>query len=360
MSDVISSLEEAYGFQVHDQREAGGRTILETDRGLYNVYFYPQGYRYKKKLIDQVKKHLTSQAGLPILPVEKTKDSRSFLVIGDKMVYVQRGIRENPPMNYAFATGQALAEFHQGTAGFTGDKLFYPYRSHGSWPSMWRKKMKSFESIRESLESDAGEITPFDEYLLTTYTYVYHMGDTAIQYLQANGYQQMVKQTAPYGKIAFQNFDDGYVVFDERGAKRLAGEYAWVLDMRARDIGQWIKAEVRRNGYDPQVIRQFLAGYNRISPLLDEEYNVIYALFAYPGRFFRQVELYDQMNVQDIEFAGLREWTVELDQELLLMEDLLRRYPLLVEEEYGIRVPRIEWLWRNQPDEEDRLFIENQ
>ena len=348
MSEVINLLQEEYGFHVFDQREVGGRTILQTDKGLYNLYIYPEGYRSKKKLIDQVKKHIGKQSDFSLLPVEKTKDNRSYLTVGDKMLYVQRGIREGLPADYAYATGESLAQFHKSTANLTGDALFYPFRSQGSWPAMWRKKISSFESIRENLERETREFTTFDEYLLTTYTYAHHLGDTAVQYLQDNGYQQVVKQTAAHGKISFQNFDDGYLLFHENGSRKLAGEYSWVLDMRTRDIGQWMKAEVRRNGYNPAMIKQFIDGYNSTAPLLKEEYAIVLALLMYPGRFFRQVELYDRMEAESLENVDLQEWTQDLDEELMAMEDVMRQFPALVEEEFGAELPQVDWLSRER------------
>ncbi|MGD8192088.1 hypothetical protein ACQCN2_19125 [Brevibacillus ginsengisoli] len=346
MSDVINLLQEEYGFHVFDQREVGGRTILETDKGLYNLYIYPEGYRAKKKLVEQVKKHLTKQTDFSLLPVEKTKNNQSYLTVGDKMLYVQRGIREGHTADYAQATGESLAQFHKSTSTLTGDAVYYPFRSQGSWPSMWRKKINSFESMRENLERETREFTAFDEYLLTTYTYAHHMGDTAVQYLQANGYQQVVKLTAGFGKIAFQNFDDGFLLFHENGSRKLAGEYSWVLDMRSRDIGQWIKGEIRRNGYNPAVICRFLDGYNHTEPLLNEEYAVIFSLLMYPGRFFRQVEMYDRMDRASFETMELQEWTQDLDQELLAMEDAMRKFPALVKEAYGFVLPQVDWLSR--------------
>lgn len=353
MSDVINLIQEEYGFHVFDQREAGGRTILQTDKGLYNLYIYPDGYRAKKKLIDQVKKHIAKASDFTLLPVEKTKDNRSYLTVGDKMLYVQRGIREGLPADYASATGESLAQFHKSTSSLTGDVIYYPFRSQGSWPAMWRKKISTFEGIRENLERETREFTVFDEYLLTTYTYAHHMGDTAVQYLQANGYQQVVKLTAGLGKISFQNFDDGYLLFHEDGSRKLAGEYSWVLDMRTRDIGQWVKAEVRRNGYHPEVIQQFLEGYNRTAPLLKEEFAVIFALMMYPGRFFRQVEFYDQMDAESLENVDLKEWTQDLDHELIMMEEVLRNFPSLVEDQFGVELPQVDWMKRVRSVAED-------
>lgn len=348
MSDVISMIQEQYGFTVNGYREVGGRTILETNRGLFNLYTYPLNYRNKKKLVDSVRKHITKGTSFTTLPILKTKENQPYLIAGDRVIYVHKGIRESIPVDFPFSIGRALAEFHQGTCSFTVDALFFPYRSMGTWPSMWRKKISMFDSIREELERNQGDLTVFDEYILTTYTYVHQIADISIKFLQDNGYQNVTRMSATTGKIAFQNFDDGYIMFDERGSRRLAGEYAWVLDMRARDIGQWIKAEVRRNGYNPFVIGQFLAGYNEVAPLLEEEYSVIYSLLVYPGRFFRQIELYDQINDGNLDQSELRNWTEELEQELVEMENVLRQFPLLIEEIYGIRIPRIEWLWRDR------------
>jgi len=344
-------IESVWGFRILDCRQNGAHTALYTDRGLFYLFTAPAGYKYKRRFIDRVNRHLKNQKEIRLLRIEPTTEGKLYVVHDQQICYLYRGLREAMPVEGIYAYGQALAMFHQATANFTGDRLFLPYSSLGGWPAMWRKRLRQYEAFQYDLESFDGEITPFDEYLLTTRTYVNHLGDTAVQYLDDVGYQQVVKDTANCGKVAYQNFDDGYILFNENCAQHAAGEWSWVIDMRARDIGQWIKADVRRHGWREDAVIQFLDGYNSVCPLMKSEYAVVYALLLYPGRFLKLMETYRSLPVEERFELDFFTWQEQMEDELAKMEQALRSYPLTVCKRYGVSIPLIDWLWRPEHDE---------
>lgn len=357
MDEIRALVKEHYGLAVLECREIGSRTLLVTDRGIHYLYSCPAVYRYKRKFIEKVQKHLQKHCEYGLLPITKTLAGQSYVIEGEEIYFLQLGVREAIPIDPAYATGQALAKFHLGTATFTGERLFYPYRSLGNWPGMWRKKLRHYSSYRDEMDQERGVINPFDEYLLTSYTYVHHLGEIAVQYLQDGCYQQIIKETANCGKIAYQNFDEGYLLFADDGKRYFAGEWSWVIDMRARDVGQWIKAEIRKEGWNEERIGQFLDGYNSCSPLHCDEYAVIYALLLYPGRFLKFVEAYRGVSAEEREGVDFSDWQEMLDEELFNMESGLRNYPTFVATRYGAALPPIEWLWRSA-DEETECICE--
>lgn len=344
-------LQEEYGFLLRDVRSNGASQVLETDQGLFYLFEAPAGYKYKSKFIERVRKHVNEQQDLRMLKLAKTKGGQGHIVVDDQLYYVYRGVRERVPENQSFAIGQSLAKFHLATSTFKGDKLFIPYSSLGSWPSMWRRKLRHYSEFRDELGEMEGELTAMDECLLTSFTYVHQLGEIAVNYLLASGYDIVVKETAAFGKVAYQNFDTGYMLWNEKDARLVGGEWNWVLDMRARDIGQWIKAETKRSGWQEEKIEGFLDGYNSVSPLLPDEYAVIYGLMLYPGRFLKLAESYQELPLDERQEVNGTVWKSQLESELARMEEGLRRYPHLVAKRYGASIPQIDWLWRPEDEE---------
>lgn len=121
--------------------------------------------------------------------------------------------------------------------------------------------------------------------------------------------------------------------------------------MRARDLGQWLKAETRRNGWNDETAISFIDGYNSVSPLLSGEYAVIYALMLYPGRFLKLVEAYKELPLEEKQEVNAEAWQSQLEDELTKMEEGLRHYPRLVAEHYGVSIPQIDWLWRQDNEQ---------
>ncbi|QRG66852.1 hypothetical protein [Brevibacillus choshinensis] len=344
-------LEEQYGFLLEDVRSNGASKVLKTDKGLFYLFEAPEGYKYKSKFVERVRKHLSTQQDLGMLKLVKTVGGQGHIVADDQLYYLYRGVREGKPQDLYFSIGESLAKFHLSTSTLKGEKLFIPYSSLGSWPGMWRRKLRHYSEFRDELGELDGELTAMDEFLLTSFTYVHHLGETAVHYVLAAGYDKVVKESAQYGKVAYQNFDQGYMLWNEKDARLVAGEWNWVLDMRSRDIGQWLKAETKRNGWQDENAASFLDGYNSVSPLMPEEYAVVYGLMLYPGRFLKLVESYQELpDEEKLEVNGTV-WQSLLEDELAKMEEALRRYPQLVAERYGASIPQIDWLWRPENEE---------
>ncbi|GEB34565.1 hypothetical protein [Brevibacillus parabrevis] len=344
-------LQEQYGFQLQNYRVTGASKVLETDQGLYYMFEAPAGYRYKSKFIEKVRKHLEQQKDIRMLKLVKTTGGQPHFVEDEQLYYLYRGVRESVPENSFYASGQSLAQFHQATKNFSGEKLFIPYSSLGNWPSTWRRKLRHYNEYRDELDESNAELTPMDELLLTCYTYVHQLGEISVQYLLEAGYDKVVKETAGLGKVAYQNFDQGYMLWNEKDVRLMAGEWNWVLDMRARDLGQWLKAETKRNGWDDEAVIHFLDGYNSVAPLLTGEYAVIYALMLYPGRFLKLVESYKELPLEERQEVNAEGWQSQLEDELAKMEEGLRRYPRLVADHYGVTIPQIDWLWRQNNEQ---------
>ncbi|USG66818.1 hypothetical protein NDK47_05830 [Brevibacillus ruminantium] len=345
-------LQEQYGFSLINANKKGPGTALKTDQGLFYLFEAPAIYKYKSKFVERVRKELSGRGEPTLLGVMKTVKGQPHTVHDDQILYLYRGVREATPDHPYYACGQVLARFHQGTGSFKGDKLFLPYSSLGSWPAMWRKKLREYEGYRDDLDERDVEIIPFDEYLLTSYTYVHQLGETAVQYLYHADYERVIKETAGCGKVAYQNFEQDYIVWDEERGPFLTGEWNWVLDMRARDIGQWIKTEVRRHGWQEEKIASFLDGYNSVTPLLENEYAIIYGLMLYPGRFLKLVEAYRELPLEEKQKVDDSGWKQQMDEELMKMEEALLLYPRMIHRRYSVPIPQIDWLWRSDDDDE--------
>lgn len=352
METVRTILEQEYGLDVLEQREAGGSSVVVTNQGDYYLYRVGDASRQKRRWIERVGKLIGKQPGLSVLPVTETKAGRR-LADGDAgWYYLQPAVGESALADQAYTVGQSLAKFHQATANSPADSSLAAYRSLGNWPVTWRKNLYHFDRYREQVEAEGSELRPFDICLIMNYTYITQMANTAIQYLVDHGYQKVVKETAKQSKVAYQNFDDGFLFPAADGQLYLGGIYNWTLDMRSRDIGQWLKAQSRRHGWHEQTAQSFLAGYNSVTPLLDEEYAVIYALMMYPGRVLRQAALYDQLDEDERGILPQQSWTKQVEDELTRMEGALRGYRELIIQQFGVIIPEVEWLLPLTDDEE--------
>ncbi|WP_232696795.1 hypothetical protein [Brevibacillus daliensis] len=358
MEKLIGKICDEYNFIDMEYKEENGRQLLYTERGLHYLHSCPPAYKHKGFLVEKVIDAIQSNCSLEVLPVCKTREGGVHLKYDDKLYYLQEGLRETNVEEHYYLLGKTLAEFHKATCSCGWDKLYTPYLSNGSWNSMWEKKCKEYEEFLDDLD-ELECYSELDVYLLTMFNYVNQLGKTAIKYLDNNGYRKMVPQIAKHGKIAFQNFQEGHIIFHESGSCYLAGQYSWVLDIRTRDIGQGIKWLIRKHGWNEEHVIQFLKGYNCVAELYKEEYAFIYAILLYPSKFLKSVEDYSVLSVEEREQLG-EEWKTGLEKELVLMEHVLGEYPQAIAEHFTVTIPEINWLWRFSRNDEKTICIRDE
>ncbi|AKF92830.1 hypothetical protein [Brevibacillus laterosporus] len=355
MEELLGKFCEEYSFVDVEWKEENGRKLLYTDRGLHYIHTCPPSYRAKGFLVEKAIEAIHKNCDLKVLPICKANDDNYHMKDGEVLYYLQEGMRETTWERHYFNLGRSLAEFHQSTRTLSWDKLYLPYRSLGTWPEMWEKKCKTYESLLDSLERSKA-FNPFEVYLFTMFTYIQVSASTAIDYLNGNGYKRLTNAISKQGKIAFQNFQDGHILFHESGKRYIAGQYSWVLDMRTRDIGQGIKWIVRKNGWQEDKVIEFLVGYQCIAQLYPEEYCFIFAMLLYPSRFLKTVEIYSLMGDEERTLAG-EDWQTPLDEELATMEQVLGQYPEAIRQYFGVEIPEIHWLWRLPEDDNKTICI---
>ncbi|MBP1934613.1 hypothetical protein [Ammoniphilus resinae] len=347
MNGWIQEFQRQYQVVVYRYEERPKGFWLETSKGTYFLYPVPLAFRGKDNYVASMYEQMNSRLLLPI-PVDQ--EGRIIAQLGEQGGLVTYWpYTEDERIDYALL-GHSLASFHL-TSAKRIKRFDNKYRGWNTWPRDWKKRVSllpNFERVAAN-RAERNEADDFDQFFLENFKYLYHSGLSALAYLQDSNYPLVCKETKKYGRLTYVHFGPDQFV-SVQGRFYFADMLSWIDDMRVRDIGQWIKADVRENGWDPRRVYPFLSAYHQRSPLLPEEFAIMYAMFLLPGRMIKKYEaLYYQPSSiigDNPEVELFREETEILTpysayRELKRNDVLLREFPGFVEDAFGVVIPTV-------------------
>lgn len=349
MTGWITALQQQYNLVVYRYEKIPQGIWMETNRGTVVLQSVPSVYAGKEGFIKEIYHHMGQTSFL--LPVFHNQEQSMLTSFGDQVYYLTRWpAAESEWLDYGWL-GQSSARFHR-TSAMALEKCHPRYSDWDTWPKRWKSKtdqLRKFEQIA-ARRIDTDREDPFDSFVLENYPYLSHLAQLSLTYLHEANYREVCRQTMEWGRLSYIHFGPEQFVVSPQGNVFFVDPFSWVEDMRVRDIAQFIKADVRDQGWNPQHIYSFLCGYQSVSPLMPEEFIIMYALFLLPGRMMKKLEtVYYRPHLlqsEDHSIELFRDETSEISPyqayaEMKRNEILLREFPRLARECYGILIPSI-------------------
>ncbi len=289
MTGWITALQRQYNLVVYRYEKIPQGIWMETNRGTVVLQNVPSVYAGKEEFIKGIY-HTMGQTSF-LLPVYPNQERSMLTSFGDHSYYLIRWpATESEWMDYGWL-GQSLARFHR-TSAIALEKCHHRFSDWETWPKRWKSKTDQLRKFEQTAVKriDTEREDPFDSFLLENYAYLTQVSHLSLTYLHDSHYRQVCHQTKEWGRLSYIHFGSEQFVVSPQGNVFFVDPFSWVEDMRVRDIAQFIKGDVRDNGWNPQHIYSFLCGYQSISPILPEEFIIMYALFLLPGRLMKKLE----------------------------------------------------------------------
>jgi CotS family spore coat protein len=319
--------------------------LLGTDQGYYLLKQISKDERKKLPFVNACIKHLRENGFKYFFRLLPNKDGKYTVPISGKRYCLIRWVKdEGNQLNYR-NLGVRLAQFHHCSANFKPTSLVFSlaYTQTGSWVEQFAKNLAAFEAYRERLEAEDAEFTLLDEFLLKQYTYLTQLAETALEYLDDLSYKKLSQKLKQKSKLSCLNEIHDSLFIDTQGNVRFSNPFAFIIDVRARDIARVIQLAARERN-DQKNVFAFLDGYQTVAPLEPEEYALVYAFVLFPQSYFDLVHRDATTSQQSEEKANQIVNLETLEIDLKENEMFLRSFPQFVEEHYHVVIPRVDWL----------------
>ncbi|SMO83204.1 phosphotransferase [Melghirimyces algeriensis] len=334
-----------YGIRLKDAHPSGGVLRLETDQGVFALKRVQESDALRWHLVKELGDYI-SETGLIQFPVPVLTERDGIMVSGHQRRYVllpwiKGKVYDLRTENRWPQVVRTLARFHSASKGFSPSRGMVGRWVHtGKWKNIWENLNRQIQMFKLTADLNH-EPEPVDRLWLKQSAFAEGMVETAIQYLEKLGGDQVVLSTRKGGEACHCNLHRRNLVWDETGEVHFIDWNRLVLDVRSRDLARLVLYAYGRTG-SLEPVENILKNYRKFAPLEEEEYSLIYAQLLFPHRLLRTLSrIYREQKVPS--HLTKNDLSNSLAQEAK-KEGLLREYPKLVEREFGVTMNRVDWL----------------
>lgn len=235
---------------------------------------------------------------------------------------------------------QQLAFFHQVSQSFQPTHAYRKLHKLGKWQADWKHAYRQLELFHLAAKW-TDQPTQTDQSWLKVAHYSLGMMENLLKYFEKMKGDQCCIESAKKGNVCHGNLHPHNMLMDDQDQFFLIDWNQAVLDVRTRDLAQWMLYAYYQTR-SPELLIYLLQAYQQVSPLMEEEYALIYVRFLYPERLIRVLRsIYEDQTLPITAGAPSVIFASKVEEQKL---ELMKKYPELIQSAFGVNIPVIDWI----------------
>lgn len=297
-SDIVKVLEkydiDTIGIKNLSYKEKKGVWLIETPTQAYVLKKHSNSLKTIKFMIAAVE-HL-QQRGVLIPQIKRTKNDESIAYIENTCYVLSQAVTGKKP---SFKSNddlvrmvQELAKFHKASTGFQPPSDSKPKLHLGRWKNKYEKQIVKVKEYYE-IEKSNTHHNEFGKIILDEFPYFYNRMITAIREHNESDYSRWVKEVGNVGCLCHQDFSAKNLIVDDSDVIYVIDTDSIAMDIPTRDIRKLLnKTMKKRGGWDIDIVKKILNGYQMINPLEEWQWKVLKPTLIYPHLFIGMMSKY--------------------------------------------------------------------
>lgn len=182
---------------------------------------------------------------------------------------------------------KALANFHIASKGYEPSENSKLKSDLGRWPHLMEKRIKSFDKMKEMVRKKKNHKSDFDLNYIKSMEYYKNLGKNALSILNDSNYYNLCKDTEEEKSFCHHDFTYHNIILgDDNSVSIIDFDYC-KRELRTFDLANFMIKVLKRREWDFDIAKAIIENYNKVSPLRDDEYKVLYAFLIFPQRYWR-------------------------------------------------------------------------
>jgi CotS family spore coat protein len=341
---LSSLLKHYYGIVLIDAKPVRGVLRIKTDQGYFALKRVRNNEKERWRFLNEFKLHVSQnsliQKALPLTTFTGKPYFNgyhfSYVVIPwIKAKPIEWQIKED----WEKAT-EAIANFHQLSKDFMPTKPRSDLHYTGRWLSKWEKGIQQCEIFHLAAKWTSIP-TEVDQFWLETASYTTSIMENLLEYYQKIGGDKLCLQTEKYGKICHGNLHRNNLLRNDKGQIYLIDWNEAILNVRAYDLANWLLYAYGRTG-KREVLKAIIDSYQKVSPIEEMEFSLIYACLLYPEKLVRSLgAIYEEETLEITSAISLINQLTAIEEKKI---SFFKQYISLLKEDYKISIPHLDWI----------------
>lgn len=309
MNDWGLSVLNRYPLAVRGTRKVRGALLCDTSEG----YFLLQEYRGSEKRLkreEQILSFLKERGGYLVdvlIPdqegrlVNRNDEGNSYIL---KRWYLFPECSAGNRNDVSQAIRQ-LAKLHFMLRQVPGEEDAFAGPETGL-DQLYEKHTRELHRVRTYLYRKKKK-TEIEEYIMKSFPAMYDQARSAYEHLTGSDYTELAARSKAQGWVYHGAYHQHNVLIG--GGQIATVNYErYGVGLQLNDLYQFMRKILEKHNWNPELGRMMLEEYHRILPLEPEEKQVLYAMFEYPEKYWKQINFY---------FNGNKAWTPDKNVEKL-------------------------------------------
>lgn len=181
---------------------------------------------------------------------------------------------------------QTLAILHERSKEYEPPENSKLKTDLGRWPHLMEKRVRSFEKMRD-MARKKGNKAQFDLNYIKNYDFFKQIGIKAINILNTSEYVNLCKKTEDEKAFCHHDYTYHNIIIDKEDNVNIIDFDYCKREIRVYDLSNYLMKVLKRCDWDIKYAKLIIDAYNKISPLEECEYRVLFAFLLFPQRFWR-------------------------------------------------------------------------
>ncbi|MEG2867667.1 MAG: CotS family spore coat protein [Terrisporobacter sp.] len=225
---------------------------------------------------------------------------------------------------------KTLAQMHEASKGYDPPENSKLKSDLGRWPSLMAKRIKSLDKMRDMVRKRNNK-SNFDLVYLKSMEFYKEIGKKALNTLEESNYIELCQIAEIDKNFCHHDYTYHNIVIDKQENVNIIDFDYCKREIRTFDISNFMTKVLKRVNWNMEFAKAIIDSYNEVSPLREDEYNVLLAYLQFPQRYWRLANryYYNEVNWGQNTFAGKIEAIIkEQEQFLGFLESFKNEYSL--------------------------------
>lgn len=296
MNDYGKSVLEQYDLEFGNVRRGRGCLLAEAGDGkTYRLVEY-NGSKVHLELEQEILQYLQQEGSLQVECCIPNKSGCLYSLNRDQTGYVLRTYIEanecsTSSQGELLAAMKALAKFHLLMRSFCGTEVLQKECFVGvPLDTEYERRLREIRRVMAYLRRKKKKNT-YERSIEETIGAVIHQGKEALEALQHSTYQEMYQTCLKEGRLSHGRYHYHNVRFVKEQAV-ITGLENCCVQVQLVDIYQFMRKVMEKCGWMPAMGQMLLEEYEKVLPLSQGEREVLACMFAFPEKYWKQVNFY--------------------------------------------------------------------
>ncbi len=287
-------IERQFDIKIESLKPNRGVYLLKTNKGMRCLKKINYGIQ-KLLFVYGAKEHLMAQGFTRVDKYFLNTEGHPYAIVNDDIYTLSEWLegREADFRNKEdlVIAAENLAYMHLASRGYEPPENSKLKTDLGRWPHLMEKRVRALDKMRDTARKRNNK-NNFEMNYIKSVQFYKELGKRAIKVLKDSKYDELCRIAEEEKSFCHHDYTYHNIIIDEDNCVNVIDFDYCKREVRAYDVSSFMIKVLKRVDWNIEIGNLILDSYNKIYPLSDDDYRVLFAFLLFPQRYWRLANRY--------------------------------------------------------------------